>query len=152
MAAVFVMTILFAAPQAFGQPLKYRYNIDDTHIALQGYSPVSYIDLGLAQRGSKEYTATYDGVRYFFTNAEQVQKFQEHPERYVPQYGGYCAMGVAMGKKLRIDPNKFVVRDGKLYLFLNNVEVDALQKWNEGNPEKLISNADSNWESLKSKP
>ena len=125
-------------------------NIDDSKIGLQGYSPVSYLDLGLAQRGLKQHKAVYKDIAYYFTSAEQKNKFTKNPERYMPQYGGFCAFGVYAGAKFRVDPTKFVVGDNKYYLFLNDVEVDAKQLWLDGDKSMLISTANKNWKSLRS--
>jgi len=127
------------------------YNMDDSKIALNGYSPVSYLDLQLAQRGSKEYVSEHDGVKYFFTSAEQKKTFDANPTKYLPQYGGWCATGIAIGAKFRTDPNKFLVKDGKYYVFLNSVEEDALQVWNEKGHNAMVKNANDNWKKLKSK-
>lgn len=133
---------------SFGQD-KNANNIDDSKIALQGYSPVSYLDLGLAQRGSKQYKSSYKNIAYYFTSADQKAVFDKNPERYMPQYGGFCAFGIYAGAKFRVDPTKFLVKDGKYYLFLNDVEVDAKQLWMaEGNQVKLKNTADTNWEKL----
>lgn len=127
------------------------YNIDDSKIALDGYSPVSYVDLQLAQKGNKAFSSEYQGVKYFFTSPDQKKLFDKSPEKYLPQYGGWCATGVAVGAKFRTDPNKFLVKNGKLYLFLNSVEVDAQQLWNEGGHEAMTQKANQNWPQLKNK-
>ncbi len=128
---------------------KMANNIDNSNIALQGYSPVSYLDLGLAQRGSKDFKSEHQKVVYYFTSAEQKATFDKNPAKYLPQYGGYCAFGTYAGAKFRVDPNKFMVKDGKYFLFLNNVELDAQQLWMaENDHEKLKSTADKNWSKL----
>lgn len=147
----FIFSALLALAIAFtaqAQDFKAKYNADDSKIALQGYSPVSYIDLGIAQRGLKEYKSTYDGLNYYFTSAEQKAKFEKNPQKYLPEYGGYCAFGVSVGAKFRTDPNKFVVSNGKLFLFLYDVEVDAQQLWLAGNEKELVKKADTNWKKL----
>lgn len=124
-------------------------NIDNSNIALQGYSPVSYLDLGLAQRGNKEFKSEYNKVIYYFTSADQKKTFDRNPQKYMPQYGGFCAFGTYAGAKFRVDPNKFIVKDGKYYLFLNNVELDAMELWlAENDHNKLKSTADANWAKL----
>jgi len=124
-------------------------NIDNSNIALAGYSPVSYLDLGLAQLGNKAYRSEHEKVVYYFTSEEQKVTFDKNPSKYLPQYGGYCAFGVYAGAKFRVDPNKFMVKDGKYYLFLNNVELDAKQLWlAENNHNKLVGTADTNWKKL----
>lgn len=145
-----VILFMFLGTNAIAQN-KAANNIDDSKIALQGYSPVSYLDLGLAQKGVKEHKATFDGVAYYFTSADQKKTFEANPKKYLPQYGGYCAFGVYVGAKFRVDPNKFVVKDGKYFLYLYDLEVDAQQLWLDGNHKELVKKADDNWTSLSKK-
>ena len=143
-----VLVALFMATSLFAQD-KMANNVDNSTIALQGYSPVSYLDLGLAQQGNKSYKSEYNKVTYYFTSAEQKATFDKNPAKYQPQYGGFCAFGTYAGAKFRVDPNKFIVKDGKYYLYLNNVELDAKQLWlAENNHKKLKSVADKNWSKL----
>ena len=144
-----IACLFLTSLSTYGQDKKAN-NIDNSNIALQGYSPVSYLDLNLAQRGSKNYKSTYEGVTYYFTSEVQKNTFDGNPKKYLPQYGGYCAFGTYAGAKFRVDPNKFLVISNKYYLFLNNVELDAKQLWlKEKNDEKLISKANNNWKKLR---
>lgn len=128
---------------------KMANNIDNSNIALQGYSPVSYLDLGLAQRGNKAFKSEYKKVIYYFTSAEQKAAFDKKPSKYMPQYGGFCAFGMYAGAKFRVDPTKFMVKDGEYFLFLNNVELDAKQLWlAENNHNKLKDVENTNWKKL----
>lgn len=128
---------------------KMANNIDNSNIALNGYSPVSYLNLGLAQKGSKQFKSEYKKVVYYFTSAAQKTAFDKSPEKYLPQYGGYCAFGIYAGAKFRTDPTKFIVKDNKYYLFLYNVELDAKELWLKENNHKLLANkADGNWKKL----
>lgn len=145
-----VFALVFAMQTSFGQDKKAN-NIDNSNIALQGYSPVSYLDLGIAQKGIKEHKSEHNKVVYYFTSAEQKKKFDKNPSKYMPQYGGYCAFGVYAGAKFRPDPNKFIVKDGKYFLYLYNIELDAQQLWlAENNHNKLVGTANENWKKLKS--
>ncbi len=150
--AIIATIISLIATTSFAQNIKANHNTDDSKIALQGYSPVSYLDLSIAQKGVKEYKASYEGLNYYFTSKDQKKKFEENPTKYLPQYGGYCAFGVSVGAKFRTDPNKFVVKDGKYFLFLYDLEVDAQQLWLNGNHEKLVTKADDNWVKLSTQP
>lgn len=124
-------------------------NIDNSNIALEGYSPVSYADLGLAQKGVKEHKSEFEKVVYYFTSAEQKASFDKNPEKYLPEYGGFCAFGIYAGAKFRPDPNKFINKEGKYFLYLYNLELDAQQLWlNEKNHKKLVDTADKNWSKL----
>ncbi len=148
---VFTVLFLLLGGTAIQAQDKKANNIDNSNIALQGYSPVSYLDLGLAQRGNKAYKSTYQKVNYYFTSAEQKATFDKNPSKYLPQYGGFCAFGVYAGAKFRVDPNKFIVEDGKYFLYLNDVELDAKGLWlNEKNHKKLVAKANENWSKLKS--
>lgn len=128
---------------------KKALNVDDSKIALQGYSPVSYMDLGLAQRGNRAFKAEHGGINYYFTDKGQQTAFEANPQKYLPEYGGFCAFGIYAGAKFRTDPNKFLVAKGKLYLFLYDVEVDAMQLWLGESEAKLTQTADANWAKLK---
>ncbi|NRB46552.1 MAG: YHS domain-containing protein [Saprospiraceae bacterium] len=123
------------------------YNTDDSKIALQGYSPISYLELGLAQRGTKAYKSEHEGLKYYFTSAEQKSKFDAAPEKYLPQFGGWCATGIAVGAKFRTDPHKFLVKNGKYYLFLYDLEVDAKELW-LSDEKGMEAKANKNWEQM----
>ena len=145
---VFVAFFAFLSLNLFAQDNKAN-NIDDSNIALQGYSPVSYADLGLAQKGVKEFKSEYKKVIYYFTSAEQKTTFDKNPEKYLPEYGGFCAFGIYAGAKFRTDPNKFINKDGKYYLYLYNLELDAQQLWIDANDHNgLVTKADENWKKL----
>ena len=144
----FSAMVLLTISSVFAQDKKAN-NIDNSNIALQGYSPVSYLDLGLAQKGIKDYKSEYNKVIYYFTSADQKKAFDKNPQKYLPQYGGYCAFGVYAGAKFRPDPNKFIVKDGKYFLYLYNLELDAQQLWlSENNHAKLVNKANENWKKL----
>ncbi|MEQ8362869.1 MAG: YHS domain-containing (seleno)protein [Cyclobacteriaceae bacterium] len=149
--SILVVSAILVSTLTYAQDKK-AYNIDDSKIALQGYSPVSYLDLGIAQVGLKEYKASYNGLNYYFTSQDQKKKFEANPTKYLPQYGGFCAFGVSVGAKFRVDPNKFLVKDGKYFLFLYDLEVDAQQLWLAGKHKDLLSTADTNWNKLSTQP
>ncbi|UUY07601.1 YHS domain-containing protein [Pseudomonas sp. J452] len=122
-------------------------NVDAQAVILKGYDSVAYFSKGMPTLGDKRFAAKHDGATYYFASAENLQKFQANPSQYAPQYGGYCAMGAALGKKLDVDPTQFKVVDGKLYL---NVNADVFQKWSQdvaGNIQK----AEVNWPLIKDK-
>jgi len=150
MKQIIIFTAFFAliSFNLFAQDNKAN-NIDNSNIALQGYSPVSYADLGLAQKGVKEFKSEYQKVNYYFTSAEQKVSFDKNPEKYLPQYGGFCAFGIYAGAKFRADPNKFINKDGKYFLYLYNIELDAQQLWLDAKDHKgLVKTANTNWEKL----
>lgn len=124
------------------------YNIQKGYAA-NGYDVVSYFS-GKAQEGLKEYTATYDGVKYRFISQSNMEKFTATPTKYLPEYGGYCAYAVAVsGKKVKVDPETFEIRQGKLYLFYNVGKTNTLDLWLNESPNELKAKADGNWKKIK---
>ncbi|MBN7819809.1 YHS domain-containing protein [Bowmanella sp. Y26] len=122
-------------------------NADANDIAIKGYDTVAYFTKGKAVQGSNKFTATHKGAIYHFSSAENRDLFRSAPERYAPQFGGYCAMGVALEKKLDTDPTAFKVVDGKLYLNLNKT---VQQKWMTDIPG-YINSAENIWVDIKRK-
>ena len=91
---------------------------------------------------------TFLGVTYQFATDMNRSAFKDHPEKYEPQYGGWCAFAMGdYGKKVEVDPETFKIVDGKLYLFYNAYFNNTLKSWNK-NEKQLKSNADINWSNL----
>ncbi|MBE7635678.1 YHS domain-containing protein [Sneathiella sp. P13V-1] len=120
-------------------------NTDEQFLAMQGYDPVAYFKSGGPQKGMKKFSVQHTGGNYYFASAENMKAFIANPEKYLPQYGGFCAMGTALGKKLDGDPNVWKIVDGKLYL---NVNKDVSVAWNR-NLNENIQTADDYWPELK---
>jgi YHS domain-containing protein len=118
-------------------------NTNDNGVILHGYDAVAYQVEQRAVKGSASYTATHDGAIYQFVSAGNRDAFKASPAKYAPAYGGYCAMGVAVGKKLDGDPAAFTMINGRLFLNVNDKvrgmwakdvagnEVKAQKKWPE---------------------
>lgn len=85
-------------------------------LAIEGYDPVAYFEEHKPVAGSAQYTTLYQGSRFQFASTANRDLFTAKPEKYAPQYGGFCAFGMAMGYKASIDPIAFNVVGGKLYL------------------------------------
>lgn len=127
--------------------------VTEDNVAVKGYDVVAYITDNKAVEGSKDHAAEYNGVTYYFATAENKDTFTKSPERYLPQYGGWCAYGVAAAnQKFPVDPEVFKVIDGKTYLFFNGETPDGplntIVPWNE-DESNLIKKADTNWPTVK---
>jgi YHS domain-containing protein len=110
-------------------------------VAVKGYDVVAYFTDSKPMKGDKQYTAEHEGVTWRFANAENRDKFTADPEKYVPQYGGYCAFGVAKGATYNIDPDAWKIVDGKLYL---NYNTSVQKDWQKDIPG-FIATANKNW-------
>ncbi len=114
-------------------------------LALRGYDPVAYFTKGTPVIGKATYTATYNEATYRFATQAHLEVFKANPDQYVPQYGGFCAFGVAVGAKFDGDPELWKIEDGKLYLNLNP---DIQEQWNKDIPGH-ITKANKNWPVMK---
>ena len=123
--------------------------LDVTHSTpgLSGYDPVAYFTQGKPMKGSGYHVAEHQEVTYVFANQEHKEQFLANPEKYVPAYGGYCAYGVAVGKKFVSDPEAWKIVKGILYL---NLDKDIQNKWAQDIPG-YITKAEANWETIKDK-
>ncbi|MFN3202097.1 MAG: YHS domain-containing (seleno)protein [Bradymonadia bacterium] len=112
--------------------------------ALGGYCPVAYAMAGKAIKGDKAYASTHDGKTYWFVNADAKAAFDKSPEKFLPEYAGYCATGIAFGQKVAVDPTQFSVREGRVFLF-SNAETKAMF---DRDAEKLTTKADTQWKAI----
>ena len=116
-------------------------------VALSGYDPVAYLEDGEPGRGSREFWFAFDDVVYFFRSAQHRDKFATDPERFAPQYDGYCAGGVSKGYKTEPDPEAWLIANGRLFVFQFKDRVPMFQKI----IEEVAAKANENWLSLRSK-
>jgi YHS domain-containing protein len=140
-------TILAATFLALAFTAQAQNNVDPSGLALKGYDPVAYFTDKKPIPGKAEFTARHEGATYRFASAANRDAFAADPAKYAPQYGGYCAYGMASGYKAPIEPDAWTVVDGKLYL---NYNQSVRSRWASdipGYPRK----ADSNWPTVRSK-
>ena len=116
-------------------------------VGVEGYDLVTYHTNKNPQRGTGNYVAHHNGVNYLFISDENRATFEANPDKYLPAYGGYCAFGVAVGKKFISDADVWEIVDGRLYLNLDN-SIKAL--WVKDIPGN-IAKADANWKRIRKK-
>jgi YHS domain-containing protein len=110
-------------------------------LAIKGYDAVAYFLESKAVAGSAEFSHDYLGARWYFSKVEYRDQFAREPQKYAPQYGGYCSWAVGHGYTANGDPNAWKIVDGKLYLNYN----DAVQKRWEQDETTYIRQGDENW-------
>jgi YHS domain-containing protein len=147
--AAVVMTVAAAsyfAPSANGAQSAIN-TLGTNGVAIKGYDPVAYFTEGAPHKGKPEFTVMHNGVKWRFASAENKALFEANPEKYIPAYGGYCAFGVSQGYLVKIEPDAWSIRNGKLYL---NYDKSVQKKWAR-KPATYIKQADKNWPGLVAK-
>ena len=113
-------------------------------IAIRGYDTVAYFTEGKPVKGDDKFTTEWEGATWKFSSQENEDLFVADPDKYAPQYGGYCAYGVAVDNLVKIEPELWTIVDGKLYLNYND---DFNDKWKKDMPG-YIETADAKFEKL----
>ena len=132
---------LAATPAVAKDPV---YTSTFSNVAASGYDAVAYFTEGKPVEGSGDFTADYNGATWRFESSANRDVFLEDPERFAPQYGGYCAWAVSQGYTAAIDPDAWRIEDGKLYL---NYSRSVQRRWERDIPGN-IAKADKNWPGL----
>ena len=139
--ATLALIVGFSAGQSFAGDVRHSTP------GLGGYDPVAYFTDGKPVRGSGYHVMEYDGVTYAFSSKDHQKQFAEDPGKYLPAFGGYCAYGVAVGKKFVSDPEVWKIVDGVLYL---NLDKGIQGKWEKDIPGH-VKKANTNWAEIKEK-
>jgi YHS domain-containing protein len=117
----------------------------DKEPAIGGFCPVAYVKMGKAVKGDARWSSEQDGQKFLFSAAPAKEMFDKAPDQYRIAYHGYCATGVAMGKKIASNPETFSVHKGATYLF-SSAEAKAMF---DKDPDGTIAKADTAWTSLR---
>ena len=133
--AVFVNTALAVKPV---------YSGGKERAAIRGFDPVAYFTEGRPIKGQEYLNYEYKGANWWFSSEQNRTAFINNPEKYSPQYGGYCAYAVANGTTAAIKPKYFSIHQGKLYL---NYSKSVFKKWTK-NKDTYIMEANKEWPAL----
>lgn len=123
--------------QSFAQNTFFNNN----GIAIRGYDPVAYFTDSKPVEGSNEFKYKWQGVEWHFKNKANLDVFKASPEKYAPQFGGFCAYGMSEGYKAPTEADAFTVVNDKLYLNYNKKVKDEWLK----EKDLRIRKAESNW-------
>lgn len=134
------LTVAIATNAAAQTPI----NAPADNVAIRGYDPVAYFQDGAAREGSADFRYTWNDVTWHFASTENLESFRADPERYAPQFGGYCAWAASQGYVADVDPNAWTVHEGRLYLNFSSGVRRRFMRGIEGN----IRAAERNWPAL----
>jgi enamine deaminase RidA (YjgF/YER057c/UK114 family) len=117
---------------------------EEPKLSISGYDPVAYFTDGKPVQGKSEIEYLWHKLRWRFASPAHRDLFAKNPDRYTPQYDGYCAIGIALGgdgHKDTVDPEAWAIVDSKLYLTHTPQAVEDLRQ----NSAQYIKQADENW-------
>ena len=135
------LLVLILSAVTNAQDVNY-YNTKGT--AINGYDAVAYFLQNKAVVGSDSYTTDWSGSKWKFISQANVDSFKIAPEKYAPQYGGYCAYGCSENHKSPTDPKAFTIVGNKLYL---NYSLKVKEFWLKDTVGKIKA-ADGYWPAL----
>ncbi len=140
-----LLTLLFVASASLSAQKSEVFN--GSGKAIKGYDAVAYFTESKPRQGNTQFVYSWKGSDWHFVSARNLQIFKENPEKYAPQYGGYCAYGMAKGYKAPTEADAWTIVNGKLYL---NYNKDVQKLWNVKQAE-FVKTADKNWPGIKNK-
>jgi len=115
------------------------------NLAINGYDPVAYFTEGKPIKGYDSLSIEWKHAKWVFSSKANLDSFKANPDKYAPQFGGYCAYGMSRGYKAPTEGDAWSIVDGKLYL---NYNVDVRTIWNKDQGQ-YISKAENNWKNVK---
>ena len=139
--AIAIVAAVVAGPANAASDPAPQVSVDANGVAIRGYDPVAYFTIGRPTRGSPEHQLQWHGATWRFASATSLQAFQADPERYAPQFGGYCAWAVSQHYLAPGDPDQWKIVGGKLYL---NFNARAKELW-EADQVAAIKRGEANW-------
>jgi YHS domain-containing protein len=140
-----ILVAVVPATQVFAGGAHKPIATDPFGVAIKGYDTVAYFTEGHAVKGKKEFEFSWQGVPWYFANAAHRDLFAANPERYAPQFGGFCSMGTTRGKTTVADPEAWTIVDGKLYLKFSKAVRD---RWRPNKAEN-IKKAEKKWANIR---
>lgn len=142
---IVVLVLAVVSTSGFSMQGGLRQGLDVAH---SGYDMVSYFTEGKAEQGNSEFTTIYKDAVYQFTSGAHQVLFLKEPEKYLPQFDGYCAYGVTFTQKLKADPTVWKIVDGKLYF---NLSQKFMKDWSK-DLVASIQKGHEEWELIKDVP
>jgi len=113
--------------------------------AIRGYDVVAFFTVSTPVKGEEQYSFVWKNSIWLFSSLENKELFQNNPEKYAPQYGGYCAYGMSGGYKAPTVIETWKIVDQKLYF---NYSLKVQELWNKDIPGH-IQKADGNWQKVR---
>ena len=117
-------------------------------VVLKGHDPVAYFTDGKPVKGDPRFSYDWDEGRYHFASGKHRDMFVSDPERYAPQFGGYCTGSMSRGARHEGDPDAWIIRDGRLYVF-GAVKYKEIAEKDPAYVPSKVAGATKNWRERK---
>lgn len=148
-ATLAISSLVLSLPTIAAEPINTLeksglFGFKPSGVAIRGYDTVAYFTQGAPAEGLEKFSTEWQGASWRFSSQENLELFLGDPEKYAPQYGGYCAYGVANDSLVKIEPDLWSIVDGKLYLNYNRKFDNAFNE----DPEGYIAKANQKFEGL----
>ncbi|PKF60915.1 YHS domain protein [Psychromonas sp. psych-6C06] len=144
MKRLYTLVVVLAFFSASAQATEHIYTGYFNNKAVSGYDVTAYFDQQEAVEGSSKYKLAYKGADWYFASQSNLDKFTANPEKYAPQYGGYCAWAMSNNKTAPGNAPFWTIYNDKLYL---NYDQKVLDTW-RADKEQFIKKADANWANM----
>jgi hypothetical protein len=135
-----VRTLVLLAAGPLTTAASRSYAADNVPLAIKGYDPVAYFEVGRPTRGKPEIEYEWDERRYRFSRAAYRDLFKADPVRYAPQFAEFCAMALGLGEVVEADPENWLISNGKLYIFGKSTGPSLFNQDVAGNVERANRN------------
>ena len=145
--ALLAAALAVATGAALAAGPKPSVNKDPDGIAVKGYDVVAYAVAGAPVKGIARFKYAWNDAVWMFATAENRDRFATSPEKYAPQFGGYCAWAVSRDYTADVDPEAWRIVDGRLYL---NYSKSVQRRWEQDVPGN-IAKAQANWPAVLNK-
>jgi YHS domain-containing protein len=144
MKRLLIFIMLFSAATAHAQKAEI---FQKDGVAIRGFDPVAFFTESKPVKGDEKISYEWKAARWLFSSIANMESFKNDPEKYAPQYGGYCAYGMADGHKAPTETDTWTIIDDKLYFNYNRKVKEMWSKDTKG----FIEKANANWPVLKNK-
>ena len=123
------------------QNLKEMVSPGADNVAIKGYDTVAYFTIGQPTKGNLEFAFSWNDTQWYFANARHRDLFATKPERYAPQFKGFCAAALTKGKVKVTNPEAWAIIGGKLYLSSSK---EFMRKFQQNQAEN-VKRAEAAW-------
>ena len=138
--SAFFLAVMLVIPAVAGNP-GVMINKGPDDVAILGYDTVAYFTEGRPVKGNSEFAFSWQDAKWHFSSAKHRDLFAANPEQYAPQFGGHCAMALTRGVVKVIDPEAWIVSEGKLYLSFSKKGLGMFRQDVAGH----IKESENNW-------